>query len=88
MYDVYFTKTAKSQLRKLEKKTQKRITSVIERARIRPEAFVRRLVGEPYYKLRAGDYRIILDIQKGRMIIMILYIDHRGRIYNRYKQNK
>ncbi len=81
MYDVFFSDTALRQLKKLERTVQKRILVAIERIRIRPEGFVVRLVGEPYYKLRAGDYRIILDIKRLEMIIMVVYVGHRKSIY-------
>ena len=81
MYEVLFTETAKKQLKKLEKSIRKRVISSIERIRIRPEAFVRRLVGQPYYRLRVGDYRIILDVDRGRLIILVLDVDNRKRVY-------
>ncbi len=85
MYDVYFTDTSLKQIKKLEKEIQKRIIATIERVRIRPESYVKRLVGEPYYKLRVGDYRVMMDISKGKMIIMVLYVGHRKKIYKNYK---
>jgi mRNA interferase RelE/StbE len=85
MYDVCFTDTSIRQLKKLEKDLQRRIISAIERIRIRPESFVRRLVGEPYFRLRVGDYRVILDINHRKMTIIILYVEHRKKIYKRYK---
>ena len=84
MFDVLFTETALKQLKKLDREIQRRIMSTIERVRIRPEDFVKRLVGEPYFRLRAGDYRVILDIKRDRMIIMVLYVGHRKNIYERY----
>ena len=84
MYDVYFTDTSIKQLKKIEKGIQKRIIAAIERIRIRPESFVKRLVGEPYYKLRVGDYRVIIDINKGKMIIMVIFIGHRKKIYKNF----
>lgn len=83
MYDVLFTNNAERQLKKLEKKIQERIISVLERARIRPEAHFQKLVGEDVYRLRVGDYRIIADINKGKLIILVLKIGHRKKIYKK-----
>ena len=83
MYDIYFSNTALRQLRKLEKNVQKRVITALERIRIRPYPFVKHLVGEPYFKLRVGDYRLILDIQKGRMVILVLYAGHRKSVYKK-----
>jgi len=82
MYEVFFSDTALKQLKKLERDIQRRIIAAIERIRIKPEGFVRRLVGEPYFKLRVGDYRVILDIKREKMIVMVLYVGHRKHIYN------
>ena len=81
MYTILFTSTAKKQLDKLDKNIQKRIVSVLERIRFRPERYVRKLVGDPGYRLRVGDYRIIMDIQREKMIILVLKVGHRRSIY-------
>ncbi len=83
IYEIIFTETAKIQLKKLELPIQKRIISVIERIRLRPESFVKKLVGMPYYRLRVGDYRVIIDIQRNRLIIMIMELGHRKHIYDK-----
>ncbi|MEK6951870.1 MAG: type II toxin-antitoxin system RelE/ParE family toxin [Nanoarchaeota archaeon] len=84
MYELIFTDKAKKQFLKLEKQTQERIGSVLERIKLRPEHFVEKLVGEQGYKLRVGDYRIILDIDKNRLIILILKVGHRKNVYDKF----
>ncbi len=81
MYEVIFTDKAKRQFLKLEKHIQERIGAVIERIKIRPEHFVEKIIGEPEYKLRVGDYRLILDIDKNNLVILVLKIGHRRSIY-------
>lgn len=81
MYEIAYSDSAVKFLKKLPKKNQKHILSVIERARIRPESHFERLVGEKTYKLRAGDYRIIADIYEEKLHILIIKIGHRKNIY-------
>ena len=81
MYDVIFTDKALKQLKKLERKIQERIITVLERIRIRPEHYVTKLVGDTGYKLRVGDYRIIMDIDSGKLVVLVLKIGHRKSIY-------
>jgi len=81
MYEVIFSDTALKQFKKLNRDLQQRITNSLERIIIRPESYVKRLVGEPYYSFRVGDYRLILDIQRDKMIIFIIIIGHRKDIY-------
>lgn len=82
MYNIIFSDTALKQLKKLEKPIQLRIITSLERIRIRPEAYVVKLVGEPYYKFRVGDYRVILDVKSAELIIFIIKIGHRRDIYD------
>ena len=81
VYEIIFSTKAEDQLKKLEKNIQERILSVLERIRIRPELYVSKLVGDPGYKLRIGDYRAILDIDKNRLIILVLKVGHRRSVY-------
>ncbi len=80
-YEIIFSDLSLKQLKKLEKLTQERIIATIERCRIRPQDYVKKLVGNPYYRLRVGDYRIIMDIRQGELRILVLEIGHRRNIY-------
>lgn len=82
-YQIFFTDKAKKQLEKLEKVEQERIIKSLERIRIRPEAHITKLVGDPGYKLRVGNYRVILEIKKEKILILILMIGHRKNIYEK-----
>jgi len=81
-YDVIFSDLSLKQLKKLDKGIQERIIKALERIKIRPEAYVIKLVGDPGYRLRVGDYRIIMDIESKVLRILILKIGHRKNIYD------
>ena len=83
MYEVLLSNKAKKQLAKFSSDVQNRIGSAIERIKIRPFAFVKRLTGYKYFRLRVGDYRLILDIQQGKLIILVVEIGHRRNIYDK-----
>ena len=83
MYDILFSLTAKRQLQGLEKETQKHIIAVLERIRVRPERFVKKLVADPGYRLRVGEYRVIMDIDKGNLLVLVIKIGHRRNIYKK-----
>ena len=80
-YGIIFSDRALKQLKKLEKKVQERIISTLERIKIRPQAHVTKLVGDPGYRLRVGDYRVILDIDEGNLVILVIKIGHRKKTY-------
>jgi len=83
MYEIEFSSLSKKQLLKLDSKTQIRILSVLQRIRIRPHAYVKKLVGNPYFRLRVGDYRVILKIEENKLIIFVIEVGHRKDIYDK-----
>ena len=82
-YDVVFSDKALKQLKKLERDVQERIIAVLERIRIRPEDHVQKLVGDKAYKVRVGDYRILMDIDNKELRILVLKVAHRKNVYRR-----
>jgi len=82
MYEIEFSETAEKQLYKLERATQVRIISTLERIRIKPYTHVKKLVGSDYFRLRVGDYRVILDIKESKLLIFIIEVGHRKNIYS------
>ena len=81
MYNVQFTKKADKFLNKMSYDDQERIVKKLERIRIRPEHFLERLIGEKVYKLRAGNHRLIIDLIKEDLVILVIEIGHRKNIY-------
>jgi len=81
MYSLVYSKKILNQLKKLEYSENERIINSLERIRIRPHSFVKRLVGTEYFRFRIGNYRIILDIQNKNLIIYLLEIGLRKNIY-------
>jgi mRNA interferase RelE/StbE len=85
MYKIVLSGKAKKQLSKLPKEIQNRIGSVIERLKIRPWHLVKKIMGSPYFRARAGDYRLILDIKKKILIIYIVEVGQRKNIYKEFQ---
>jgi mRNA interferase RelE/StbE len=80
-YEILFSDKSLKQLKKMERHVQERIIAAMERVRIKPEKYVTKLVGDPGYKLRVGDYRIIMDIDSKNLQVLVLKIGHRKNIY-------
>lgn len=78
MYSLTFDSKAEKQLAKLDKSIQERILTALDRIKVRPFSYdIKRLQGTPYYRLRVGRYRIILDIKQNRLIIIVIEVGHR-----------
>lgn len=84
IYTIIFSQTAKKQLKKLNKKTKERILGVLQRCKVRPYAHIKKLIENPYFSLRAGDYRLILRIVNNQLIIIVIEIKHRKNIYKKH----
>ena len=61
MYELILSDEAKRQLAKLGEYAQEKIGATLERIKIRPHDFVRKLRDKPYYRCRIDNYRIILN---------------------------
>ena len=81
MYKILFSPKARRQYLKLGKPIQKRISVALRRLIFKPERHVTKLVGFDAYRLRVGDYRVILDIKKEKLVVLIIQIGHRRSIY-------
>ena len=77
---MIFSDLGLKQLRKLDREVGQRIISTLERIRIRPDAYVKKLVGDEGYRLRVGNYRVILDLDREKLIILVLRIGHRRNV--------
>ncbi len=81
MYSIVFTDLSKKQLNKFPKVIRQRIINTLKRCRIRPHAYIKKLTGNKYFRLRVGDYRVIIDIQDNEFRILVIEMAHRKKIY-------
>ncbi|MBN2881380.1 type II toxin-antitoxin system RelE/ParE family toxin [Candidatus Woesearchaeota archaeon] len=84
-YEIIFSNLADKQLSKFSIDIQIRIVSTIKRCQIRPYEHIKKLVGCKYFRLRVGDYRVIMDVIENKLIIHVIEIGNRKNIY---KNNK
>ena len=83
MFSIVLSDLAKKQISKLNKVARIRIVSTLKRCRIRPYSHMKKMVGSPYFSLRVGDYRVILDVQNKELVIFVIEMGHRRNIYKR-----
>ena len=81
MYEIRFEKRALNFLNKLEKNIKERIWNKLQQCREDPFRFLEHLEEIDGYKLRVGDYRVIIDANKTNQRLHILKIGHRKNIY-------
>ena len=82
-YRIVWSIQASKQLERLDRSVAKRIHEKVGQLYQNPERYVEKLVRYPYYRLRVGNYRVILDIQNEMIRILILKVGHRSNVYER-----
>lgn len=84
LWQVIWSEKSVKQLEKIDKKnTQKIYDSVLDCAED-PFKAVIKLQNSVFFRLRVGDYRVILDLQQNKMIIFVVQTDHRSKIYKKH----
>lgn len=82
-FNVIWSEKSKLTLKSLDKVTSSRIVAKVESIKESPLDYVKHLVGVPVYSLRVGDYRVIMDIKNKEMIIFVIKVGHRSKVYSR-----
>ncbi|MBI5872095.1 type II toxin-antitoxin system RelE/ParE family toxin [archaeon] len=82
-FSVEVSQTAEEDLDKLPKKTCEVIVRKLSKAAENPLHFLERLSGYTLYKLRCGDYRLIIRVDTAKSSLQVVMLDHRENIYKR-----
>ena len=83
-WQVIWSEKSVKQLEKIDKKNAQKIYDSVLDCAEDPFKAVIRLVNSQFYRLRVGNYRVILDLQQSKMIIFVIETDHTGKIYKKY----
>ncbi len=84
VWQVIWSEKSVKQLEKLDKKNAQKIYDSVLDCTENPFRVVMRLTNSRFYRLRVGNYRVILDLQQSKMIIFVVETDQRGNIYKKY----
>jgi len=72
-------------LKKLPKEIANRIITKVNDVLKNPFRYLEHYEGGKLYKLRVGDYRLLIDVDKPNKIMKVQVIGHRKNIYERLK---
>ena len=86
-WSVEFTPRAKKALSQLDRSVQKRVVGKLQEIQGAddPRDFLKPMMGPltGMFRLRVGDYRVIIDIQAERCVVLALDVGHRSTVYDR-----
>lgn len=82
-YSIEFRPSAARDLKKLEKATQRRIFAALSQLENNPfPSGAKKLINEDnVYRIRVGDFRILYQVESGRLLILVLRVGHRREVY-------
>ena len=86
-WTINYTETALKQLRKLDRTIARRLVDFIDERiapLVDPRSQGKSLRGPAFgslWRYRVGDYRLLCEIQDGRLIVLVVMIAHRKDAY-------
>ena len=80
-YSVIWSPKSKEGLRGLGPETARRIIKKVVELELAPHHFLEKMTDVNCWKLRIGDYRILIDIDESNKKIEVLKAGHRKNIY-------
>lgn len=83
MAEVEYSDRAVEWMDKADPPVREQILKRIDRAKDWPDHFLDPSTGSPYYKLRSGDYRCVIDWRKEEDLLFVRRIGHRRNIWDR-----
>jgi len=88
-HDLEYTATIQETLDQLEREDARRIVSKLDDVLAFPDHFLDRLKDHPGYKLRVGDFRVLIDWDKDSETLYAIDVFERKREYRelgRYRE--
>lgn len=83
-YEIFIEKRAQQALSRIARQDQDRIATAIRRLADEPRPHgVKKLSGREAWRIRAGDYRLLYEIDDERFAILVIDIGHRREIYRK-----
>jgi mRNA interferase RelE/StbE len=82
-FEIRWTETTFKKLQKLDRATQERIIERLDEAAADPFAMAKKLSGVNLYSIRVRDYRVIVSIEKRKMLVLVVDLGHRSKIYKK-----
>ena len=81
-YEVKWTETTARFLEKMESVDADRILENMKLVSKNPFHYIKRLKGIPLYSLRTGKYRVIMSIEREKLLILVVEVGNRKNVYD------
>lgn len=83
-YEIVFKRSVYKDLKPIPKADVKRIIGRIDSLAEDPRGQgCEKLSGQERYRVRQRVYRIVYEIEDGRLVVTVVKVGHRGQVYDR-----
>jgi mRNA interferase RelE/StbE len=84
-WSLAFTRSAERDIRRLDPPVRRRVGEALTALTLDPlhPGLLRKLTGQPEYRLRIGDWRAIVALDPTSRVITVMRVLPRGRAYDR-----
>ena len=84
MHEISYTADALKTLRRMPRNTADLIRQKVQEVAADPANArnVKKLKGRDGYRLRVGEWRVVYDIEAGKLVLIVIEIGPRGDIYD------
>ena len=80
-YEIQWYPKARKNFERLPRELQERVSKKLDEVSEEPFRYLGHFAHEDFYKLRIGDYRVLIDVDFENKILHLRVFDHRGSIY-------
>lgn len=80
-FEIIWSQSALKELKKVDRLIAKRIYDAVGKLQEEPYRNIKKLTNSDHFRLRVGDYRVILDINENQLRILVIKVGHRKMIY-------
>ena len=81
-YEVKWTETTVRFLEEMESTDAERILEKMKLVSKNPFHYIKRLRGVPLYSLRVRKYRVIMSIEREKLVIFVIEVGNRKNVYD------
>ncbi len=81
VWTVIYSIQAEKDLDALEEQIAKKIIVLLDEIAVNPYKMLEKMTNSPFYKFRVGSYRGIVNLVNNKLIVHVVKIKHRSKVY-------
>jgi mRNA interferase RelE/StbE len=85
-FSVFLHPRAAKALERIEESVRLRIVERLRELRDSPERVGKRLKFSDFWSVRVGDYRAIYEIERDKNRVIVLFVEHRRKVYDDFSK--